>query len=127
MRESSSILIYGRDSQLLDTRCWVLEQADYRVRPVLNLEDAEQAARTEHISVLVLCHSLSTTDREAAIQLLRSIDPELRMLTLTAGKPAVGEHTVSAFDGPRRLLEEVARLCSADTSAAEGSLYASQD
>jgi hypothetical protein len=43
MCECDSGLVYSRDVQLLDTECWALELAGYRVLTVLNLKDAEQA------------------------------------------------------------------------------------
>ncbi len=115
MRERELILIYGRDAHLLDTRGWVLEQAGYRVLSVSSLSDAQQAAAVEDVRVSILCHSLSRADCEAAGTMAQAIAPQMIVLTLTAGKSAYSEPSMSVFDGPRRLIEEVGKLCARST------------
>lgn len=104
-------MIYGRDAQLLDTRQWVLERSGYRVCTVLNLADAEQVTRAENPSVFILCHSLSPTDCTAAVEMARVAVPGMKILTLTAGRPACNEPSLSTFDGPHRLIQAVGKLC----------------
>ena len=123
MRERELILIYGRDAHLLDTRCWVLEQAGYRVLSVSDLSEAQQAAEVEEARVLILCHSLSRADCQAAVEMAEAVAPQMKVLTLTAGKAAYTEPSLSAFDGPRRLIEEVGKLCAGNTHALVGPSY----
>ena len=123
MRERELILIYGRDAHLLDTRCWVLEQAGYRVMAVSSLSEAQQAAEVEDARVLVLCHSLSRADCQAAVEMAEAVAPQMKILTLTAGKAAYTEPSMSAFEGPRRLIEEVGKLCAGNTHALVGHSY----
>lgn len=110
----SSILVYGRDQRLLETRSWVLERAGYRVVLATHLPEAEALAKTETVEVAVLCHSLTAEESRAALLAFRRLRPETQRLVLTVGATAVTdgqqEAVVSAYDGPRRLLEMVARL-----------------
>ena len=121
MRERDLILIYGRDAHLLDTRRWLLEQAGYRVLSVSGLSEAQQAV--DDAKVLVLCHSLSRADCQAAVEMAKAVAPQMKVLTLTAGKPAYTEPSMSAFDGPRRLIEELGKLCARNPHALAGHPY----
>ena len=123
MRERELILIYGRDAHLLDTRGWVLEQAGYRVLRVSSLFQAQQAAEFEDARVLILCHSLSGADCQAAVEMAEAVATQTIVLTLTAGKAAYTEPSMSAFDGPRRLIEEVGKLCAGNMPALAGHPY----
>lgn len=110
----SSILVYGRDQRLLETRSWVLERAGYRVVLAMELSEAEALVKTEPVEVAVLCHSLTTEESRAALAAVRRLRPNVRRLVLTVGATAVtdGEQdaVLSAYDGPRKLLEVVERL-----------------
>lgn len=110
----SSILVYGRDQRLLETRSWVLERAGYRVVLATDLAEAERLAKAEALEVAVLCHSLTAEESRAALTAFRRLRPEMRRLVMTVGVTAVAdgqqEAVLSAYDGPRRLLEAVERL-----------------
>ncbi len=123
MRERELILIYGRDAHLLDTRGWVLEQAGYRVMTLSGLSEAQQVAEAQEARVLVLCHSLSRADCQAAVEMAEAVAPQMKILTLAAGSAAYTEPSMSSFDGPRRLIEEVGKLCAGDTHALVGHSY----
>ena len=114
MSTPSSILVYGRDPSLLDTRRWVLERAGYRVLTAQTLEEARHLAATDPISVLLLCHSLSAQDYENALAVADSIRPEMRRLLITANTHLCTgrseDHILSAFDGPRALIAAVQEL-----------------
>ena len=112
---TSSILVYGRDQRLLETRSWVLERAGYRVVQATDLAGAEAHARAEPLGVAVICHTLSTEECRAALSSLRQLQPEARRLVMTAGTTAASdgqqqEAMLSSYDGPRGLLEAVGRL-----------------
>ena len=110
----SIILVYGRDQRLLETRSWVLEQAGYRVVQAMTLAEAEALAEIDAVDVAVLCHSLSAEECQAALTSLRRLRPHIERLVLTVNATAVSdgeqEAVLSAYEGPRRLLEEVSRL-----------------
>ncbi|MGI4826896.1 MAG: hypothetical protein ACRYFU_01695 [Janthinobacterium lividum] len=108
MSAPTSVLVYGRDSSLLDTRRWVLERAGYRVLTVQTLAEAKHLAATEPVSILLLCHSLSVQDCEDALAVADSIRPEIRRLLITANTYLCTvrdeDFILSAFDGPRALI-----------------------
>jgi DNA-binding NtrC family response regulator len=106
-----SILIYGRDPSLLDTRRWVLERAGYRVLTAQNLAETEHSVATEPISLFLLCHSLSPQDCEVAFARADKIQPEMKRLLITANTPVCAhrdqDRLLSAFDGPKALVATV--------------------
>ena len=106
-----SILVYGRDHRLLETRGWILERAGYRVLTALTLAEVERIAASESIGLLLLCHSLSVEDCEKALIAVSTIHPEVKRLLMTANTPLcpVGQNdwVLSAFDGPQALAAAV--------------------
>lgn len=110
----SSILVYGHDQRLLETRSWVLELAGYRVVQAKNLAEAEARARAEPLDAAVICHTLNAEECREALELLRRLRPETQRLVMTTNSTSVSdgqqEAVVSGYDGPVRLLQEVARL-----------------
>ena len=115
---TSLILVYGRDQRLLETRSWVLEQAGYGVVSAMRWNKAETLASSEPLDLAVLCHSLSTEETQAALAALRQLRPKVQRLVLTVGTTAITdgqqEAVLSAYDGPRKLLEAVERLSHGD-------------
>ena len=109
-----TILVYGRDHRLLETRGWVLEQAGYRVLTALTLAEVERIAASESIDLLLLCHSLSVEDSEKALIAVSATHPEMKRLLMTANTPLcpIGENdrVLSAFDGPKALAAAVYEL-----------------
>jgi len=111
---SFCILVYGSDQLLLNTRTMVLEKAGYAVLTAIEASDVERIILSQKISLLVLCHTLSSEKCEAALELAESRRPVIRSLVLTAGMTPCSERAhdaiLSAFDGPRRLVETVEKL-----------------
>lgn len=110
MSKSTSILVYGHDATLLSTRSQVLEHAGFRVLQAFAVGEVEVIVGQHEISLLLVCHSVPLQDCSAAINLCAEIAPGMKVLCVRAGKPTCSEPSVSAFDGPGRLIEEVTRL-----------------
>ena len=114
---SVCILVYGSDPLLLDTRTMVLEKAGYAVFIAREASDVERIVLSQKISLIVLCHTLSSEKCEAALELAESRRPAMRSLVLTAGTTPCSERShdaiLSAFDGPRKLVETVEKLLQA--------------
>jgi hypothetical protein len=108
-----SILLFGRDHRLLETRRWVLESAGYRAKTATEREELEHLLATECFAVLILCHTLSEADAEAAIALAHA-GPSPRCLSLAANDLYPDfSHPVarmSARSGPATLLATVQKL-----------------
>ena len=62
-----SIVIYGHDAHLLETRKWVLQSLGYRVLTVQRLADLDQIPHNPPVALLVLCHSLSARESTGAV------------------------------------------------------------
>jgi hypothetical protein len=111
---SDTILVYGSDEALLETRTMVLENAGLRVLTTLKRADTEAIIESGEILLVVLCHSLASDDCEAILTFANGRTPPLRTLVLTAGESKCSEHSptesISAFDGPRKLIETVHHL-----------------
>jgi hypothetical protein len=92
----------------------VLEKAGYTVFSAREAPEVERIMLSEQISLLVLCHTLSPKKCEAALEFAESRNPAIRSLVLTAGITPCSERAhdavLSAFDGPRRLVETVQKL-----------------
>ena len=114
------IVVYGHDQSLLDTRTWVLQGAGYQVSQVSHLSELEKTADERSVALVVLCHTLSGEEWEETRASL-AYRPEIKRLLITANRPlsaqAISEPAVSAFDGPRALLEMVGKILSAKTEA----------
>jgi DNA-binding NtrC family response regulator len=116
MSPKTSILVYGSDPQLLKTRRWILERADYRVSTAMELDDIVQLFSVEQVSLLILCHTLSTEECGRALALAHSKRPPIQTLALTAGQSGCrlgsSDEVIDAMEGPVKLLNTVTRLAS---------------
>ena len=114
MAKPVSILMYGKDSSLLDTRQWLLQASGYQVRTTMNLSDIERMASEESVDLLILCHSLPVADTGRAVALVLSKRPSARTLILathSSNHSATAlEVVLNAAEGPAKLLSTVDRL-----------------
>ena len=112
-----SLLLFGVNRKLAETRSWVLEKNGYRVVQVAELERLQQMAARSEMALLILCHSLAEGERSAAMLLAQARRPPLKCLALTTGvedEPGGGpDAVVSSLAGPAGLLAAVARLAGA--------------
>ena len=111
------IVVYGHDQSLLDTRTWVLEGAGYQVSQASEFSELERAAGSQVVGLVVMCHTLTPEQCDETRASLQNYRPSIKRLLITANRPiaiqAVGEPTISAFDGPRALIDMVAKVLSA--------------
>ena len=110
----ASILVYGRDAQLLETRRWVLEHAGMKVTTTTDLGEMESILVNEAIDLFILCHTLSPEEGDLCLMKAQALRPAMKKLVLTANTPlgSLGprEVRVSAFDGPKALVSGVEDL-----------------
>ncbi|MGI4831214.1 MAG: hypothetical protein ACRYFU_23965 [Janthinobacterium lividum] len=113
MPSQISILLYGRDFQLLEIRQWVLERAGYRVVAVTELHEITQLLCKE-ISLFILCHTLSMEECGRALALFHTQWPQVQTINLIAGqmgcRPDYSSKLLDAREGPVKLLNAVAEL-----------------
>jgi DNA-binding response OmpR family regulator len=120
MDSPPSILIYGRDYDLLETRRLVLQKAGFQAWTVTNLADAEKITVTQPSDLLILCHSLSVEECEKALAMSHSRQPGMKNLVLMGAAPVrklgQNDELMSSFDGPKALIATVNRLLRCNSS-----------
>ena len=107
-----SILMFGRDAHLLETRQLLFQSLGYRVLTIERLAELERIPQDPEIALIVLCHTLSAKERTDAVAQASSRWPGIRKLALVErnSKPPreVLGRVRHALDG--RLLSMVSEL-----------------
>jgi hypothetical protein len=80
-----SILLFGRNTRLLESRTMALRSVVYRVHMASDLSTGSHMLRKAQIESLILCHSLPMEDRCRALALNYRL-PMMRSLAPTAGE-----------------------------------------
>lgn len=88
MSNPARILVFGRDSSLLETRQLVLETIGGIVDATTKLDQARLLLAHSAPDLLILCYTLSPDDRSTILGTVRKIRPELKVLVLRADGPA---------------------------------------
>jgi DNA-binding NtrC family response regulator len=114
MAANSLVLMFGRDSLLLQTRQWLLQSVGYRAHIARELAEVEDVLSRGEVELLVLCHTLAGEECEQAIALLQRWSPSAKCLVLTANGcsclAALCEESTQARDGPRKFVAKVTTL-----------------
>ena len=116
----TSVLCFGDDSALLNTRELILMRAGYRVRSLATGEITEQLDFSIY-DVVLFCHSVSLSEAEWISCLMRSQNPEVLTVRITifdSGQIPGFDAACDVSGGPGGLLETLARLCHAKMVAA---------
>lgn len=110
----SSILMIGRDEHLLATRQWVLQTRGYQVLTVARPVDIRKVPVTLPVRLIVLCHTLSDTERRAVTAIAGSRWRGVKILTLSAElertPSGILGQLLHTMDGPDRLVSMVSEL-----------------
>jgi DNA-binding NtrC family response regulator len=113
MSAPASILIFGRDYQLVHTRSLILEKAGYHVRTASSLPDIHQLLSEPSMDVLLLCHSLSTEECDQALAMTQERWPHIQTISLLSGSSGctseLTDGVMNATDGPAKLIKEVSK------------------
>jgi hypothetical protein len=121
----NSILLYGRDEHLLATRQWVLQSRGYRVLTLVDLSAFAAIPQDPPIRLVLLCHSLSEDECEAAMLLAEARWPGIQSLTLgaEAGRAPSGllGQLLHTMDGPAKLVAMVGQLMGSSPQMREAS------
>ena len=109
-----SILLFGHDPILLQTRRLVLEQAGYWVTQTTELSRLVCLVSLEQVNLLVLCHTLSMEECGRAAALVQTRWPQVQTVTLLAGdagcRLTASSDQVDSREGPKRLVDTIAGL-----------------
>ena len=115
MINPNSVLMFGEDALLLDTRKWVLEKAGYSTTTTATLVGLETALAEKRHDVLILCYTISVMDCVTALSFVTSYAPGMQILGLQAGQtgcsPSIAE-TLNIGVGPVGLIAKVQSLFS---------------
>ena len=109
-----SILMYGRDSDLLKTRRWVLEACGYHVWTEDDLTEIPPSLAALSFDLLIICHSVPAEDCEIILELATLHWPAIKTLILRAG--VSGCHTqflsnvFEIAEGPAKLVSTVNKI-----------------
>jgi DNA-binding response OmpR family regulator len=118
----SSVLFFGHDELLLLTRGRIFELAGFRVCFAQELRQVSELIRERSVDLIVLCHSLSGAECEAAastgenerIQVLRLLFTE-EECRRTEGLERMAAHGIfDSMRGPIALLEEACSMLRAE-------------
>ena len=114
MQPTGTVLIYGHDPLLLQTRRRILEQAGYTAWAAEVLDEVESIITTNAVGLLIVCQTLSDEEGEAAITLAHQIRPEMKTLVMSLTRQRLlktpQETPFNVSTGPRNLLDTVQKL-----------------
>jgi hypothetical protein len=106
--QQTSILLYGRNPSMLQSRQRVLSALGYRVWVATTLTEVRRiVSSVDRLDLLVLCHSFSRQEAGRAITLTHSRWPLMRSCVLRAEDDS---SSVGAIDEVREALEGPAKL-----------------
>jgi hypothetical protein len=119
-KNQSSILIVGHDEHLLATRQWVLQTRGYQVLTMHEPASIQKVPLSAPVQLVVLCHTLSDTERELASQTANARWPGVKCLTLVAepGRMPSGilGQLLHTMEGPAKLLSMVTEAVGSSAS-----------
>jgi hypothetical protein len=109
-----SILMYGHDEHLLETRQWVLESRGYRVVTMVHPSGFKVIPLMPPIRLLLLCHSLSPGECDAAIALASARWGGIKSLVLdadgTRAPSGILGQLLHTMEGPAKLISAVSKI-----------------
>lgn len=112
MAARPEILCFGADPVLNGTRRLILLPL-FDVCVASTLADAAFCLRERRIRLILLCHTLSADDARSAVEVVRALHPNARILALEGGHPRLflrPPHQEVRLDGPADLLRKIAAM-----------------
>ncbi len=104
MPTPASVLVFGRDYQLVHTRSLILERAGFHVHTASSLPDIQQLHSEPSMDVMLLCHSLSRQECDEALIIAQKRWPQIQTIVLVSGSSDCGSSSADAVmeatDGP---------------------------
>jgi hypothetical protein len=114
MSESSYVLCYSRDALLVDARKRVLESAGFHVLTAVEFGPLQELAERFPISLMILGHTLSPAQCDAALHFAHSRRPPIPCLVLQHSSSQACplgplDSSMEILDGPEALIANVQR------------------
>jgi len=110
---AKQILVFGRDTKLLETRLLILESAGLRCHAVSSVADLIHFVCVNEVDIVMLSQCLSLDDVQAVLDIVASVTPDtlvLRLSSFYSDIPLKNEVIFDAGEGPYRLLKELKTL-----------------
>ena len=123
-----SVLIYGHDARLLESRKWVLQSCGYRALSVGTVAALSKVPLTPPIDLLVLCYTVTPSECESAIAHAKLRWPNVKELALVRHNaardlaPVLGD-LHRALDAPDPMLSMVGQLVGHSASSSCSHIY----
>jgi DNA-binding NtrC family response regulator len=121
---SSSILLYGQDQHLLETRSHILEKSGYQVWMASTLRDLEQLSKTQDLDLVILCHSVPLEDSGRALAFCQSHWPFMKRLILSGPNSwctqGLSDPVFEIAQGPAKLLSTLVSLLNHERDLCSG-------
>jgi len=120
MKPAHTILLFGRQPDLLDTRRWVLESRGYGIAIANSLVEMASLPKDPPVRVVLLCHLLTPAERTAAAALAATRWPGsiTRALTQATRVPTgILGRLMHTCDGPTDLVSMVRTLLHEEPAA----------
>jgi hypothetical protein len=122
-----SILMYGRDANLMQTRQWVLQSRGYRVLVITHPAGIETTPLAPPIALLIFCHSISPEERAATLARATSRWPAIKHLVLdveaSRNPGGILGQLLHTMGGPQNLLAMVGKLVGQEVSIPDSRIY----
>ena len=113
MSAPASVLVFGRDHQLVHTRCLILQRAGYRVWTASSLDEINGLLPQPAMDVMLLCHTLSTEECNKALEVTHERWPQIQTIALVSGSSGCASEptdaVMNASDGPAKLIKAVSK------------------
>jgi DNA-binding NtrC family response regulator len=113
MSATASVLVFGRDYQLIHTRGLILERAGYRVWTASSLAEVKGLLSKPRMDVMLLCHSLSTEECNKALEVTHERWPRIQTIALVSGSSGCASEptdaVLNAIEGPAKLIKAVSK------------------
>jgi hypothetical protein len=127
MSSQISVLLYGRDRQLSETRQLILQRAGYGVWVATDLAQMDALSDVDGIDLVILCHSLTLEECGRALAFGRCRWPFVQSLFLsTVGSWCEAGESDQVFDstqGTEKLLVALNQIFSAEKSSVHPHFY----
>ena len=106
-------LLLGKEPILLNSRALILKTLGYQVFQTQRVEEARLLCESEHVDLLILCHTVSDSERVEVLQAAKRSNPVIRCLWLLDFYGNAVPDGATGFymtDGPTRFVRQVQAL-----------------
>jgi hypothetical protein len=114
VKMARSLLLYGHEAILLETRSLILRRAGFKVFPATNSDEALHWLVDVDVDALVVCQTVPHDEASGVISTARVLQSSAKSLVLLTGWPSLlavsVDETHNTFDGPRVLIAKIQKM-----------------